>query len=85
MKYKLISKNNVVTFKMRTGKDLVRSHMGLHYALSIVAKSKNIVELDGEILVDDMYFFPVKNTKKKKEESRKPEITSQPWQPRSGR
>ena len=68
MKYKLINKNNVVTFKMKTGKDLVRSQMGLHYANTIVAKSKNIVKLDDEILVDDMYYFPVENPKKKKAE-----------------
>lgn len=69
MKYKLISRNNVVIFKMRTGKDLVRSQMGLHYALSIIAKSKNIVETDnGEIIVDDTYFFPVERSKKKKAE-----------------
>ena len=68
MKYKLISKNNVVTFKMKTGKDLVRSQMGLHYANAIVAKSKNIVNIGDEILVDDLYYFPVDNTKKKKAE-----------------
>lgn len=68
MKYKLISRNNVVIFKMRTGKDLVRSQMGLHFALSIIAKAKNIVETDnGEIIVDDTYFFPVANKKKKTE------------------
>ena len=68
MKYKLINKNNVVTFKMKTGKDLVRSQMGLHYANAIVAKSKNIVKLDDEILVDDMYYFSIENPKKKKTE-----------------
>lgn len=68
MKYKLISRNNVVIFKMRTGKDIVRSQMGLHYALSIIAKAKSIVETDNsEIIVDDTYFFPVANKKKKTE------------------
>ena len=68
MKYKLISRNNVVIFKMRTGKDLVRSQMGSHYALSIIAKAKSIVETDNsEIIVDDTYFFPVANKKKKTE------------------
>ena len=67
MKYKLITNNGIVTFKMKTGKDLVRSMMGIAYANSIVAKAKTIVEKGNEIIVDDTYFFPVehKGTKKK--------------------
>lgn len=68
MKYKIISDNNVVTFKMKTGKDLVRSQMGIAYAQSIVARAKKVVEKDGEIIVDDNYYFPVEPTKKKKAE-----------------
>ena len=69
MKYKIKHENNIVTFKMRTGRDLVRSQMGLPYALSIVARSKNIVEMDDEIIVDDMYYFPVYHSKNKKKEA----------------
>ena len=67
MKYKLISHNNVVTFKMKTGNDLVRSQMGIAYAQSIVARAKGIVEKDNEIIVDDTYYFPVETKKKKTE------------------
>jgi hypothetical protein len=69
MKYKLISHNNVVTFKMRTGTDLVRSKMGIAYAQSIIARAKSIEEKGNEILVDDTYFFPIypKKTNKKEE------------------
>jgi hypothetical protein len=68
MKYKIISNNNVVTFKMKTGKDLVRSQMGIAYAQSILARAKEVVEKDGEIIVDGTYYFPVEPTKKKKAE-----------------
>lgn len=68
MKYKIINTNNMVTFKMRTGKDLVRSEMGMAYALSIVARAKSIVEKDNEIIVDDTYFFPIEPIKSKKKE-----------------
>ena len=67
MKYKLINHNNVVTFKMKTGNDLVRSQMGIAYAQSIVARAKEIVEKDNEIIVDDTYYFPVEPKKKKTE------------------
>ena len=67
MKYKLINHNNVVTFKMKTGNDLVRSQMGIAYAQSIVARAKEIVEKDNEIIVDDTYYFPVEAKKKKTE------------------
>lgn len=66
MKYKIISENNEVTFKMRTGKDLVRNTMILAYAQSILARAKTIEELDGEVLVDNTYYFPVEKIAKKK-------------------
>lgn len=69
MKYKIKHTNGIVTFKMRTGRDLVRSQMGLAYATSIIARAKEIVEKDGEIIVDDMYFFPVLHTKNKTKEA----------------
>jgi hypothetical protein len=68
MKYKLISSNNIVIFKMKTGKDLVRSQMGIAYAQSILARAKEVVEKDGEIIVDGTYYFPIEPTKKKKAE-----------------
>lgn len=68
MNYKIKNDKGIVTFKMRTGKDLVRSNMGLAYAQSIVARAKDIKEENGEIIVDDLYFFPVETTKKKKTE-----------------
>ena len=68
MKYKIKHDNGIVTFKMRTGKDLVRSQMGIAYANSIKAKAKDIKEENGEIIVDDTYFFPVDTKKEKTEE-----------------
>lgn len=68
MKYKIKSKNNVVIFKMRTGRDLVRSQMGVAYAQSILARAKEIVETDDEIIVDDTYYFPMQHTKREKKE-----------------
>ena len=68
MKYKIKSKNNVVIFKMRTGRDLVRSQMGVAYAQSILARAKEIVETDDEIIVDDTYYFPVQHTKREKKD-----------------
>lgn len=64
MKYKLISTDYIVTFKMKTGKDLVRSKMGIAFAQSIVAKAKHIKEKQGEIVVDDTYIFPIEVTAK---------------------
>lgn len=64
MKYKIINDNNVVTFKMKTGKDLVRSQMGIAYAQSIVARAQEVVEKDGEIIVDGTYHFPIEPTEK---------------------
>jgi hypothetical protein len=68
MKYKLISTDNVVTFKMRTGNDLVRSKMGIAFAQSIIAKAKTTEEKNGEIVVDDTYIFPIECPKSNKKE-----------------
>ena len=65
MKYKIKHTDGMVTFRMRVGKDLVRSTMPITFAQSIMNKSKNIVEADGDIIVDDLYFFPVERKKKK--------------------
>lgn len=68
MNYKIKHTNNVVVFEMRTGKDLVRSKMGIAYANSIVAKAKTVVEEKDRIIVDDTYFFPIEHVKTKKTE-----------------
>ena len=62
---KIKHKNGVVTFVMRTGKSLVRSQMTLASAMSIVNHGKEVVEKDGQIAVDDTYFFPVHIAHKK--------------------
>ena len=68
MNYKLISHNGVVTFKMKTGNDLVRSKMGIAYAQSIIARAKNIEEKSNEIIIDDTYYFPIYPKKNHKKE-----------------
>lgn len=55
----------VVTFRMRAGKDMVRNDMPIGIAKSIIAKAKETKEESGELIVDDLYFFPVVAEKKK--------------------
>lgn len=64
---KIKHENGMVTFLMRTGKDLVRSTMTIGSAQGIVNKGKSVTEKDGQIIVDDTYFFPmvVKPNRKK--------------------
>ena len=54
--------NGMVTFLMRTGKDLVRSKMSITSAMFIVNRAANVVEEDGQIIVDNTYFFPMETT-----------------------
>ena len=54
--------NGMVTFLMRTGKDLVRSKMSITSAMFIVNEGTNVVEEDGQIIVDNTYFFPMETT-----------------------
>jgi hypothetical protein len=54
--------NGMVTFLMRTGKDLVRSKMSITSAMFIVNKGTNVVEGNGQIIVDNNYFFPMETT-----------------------
>lgn len=56
--------NGLVTFLMRTGTDLVRSQMTLASALGKVNQAKTIIEMDGQIIVDDSFFFPIEPTPK---------------------
>lgn len=55
---KIKHENGIVTFLMRTGKDLVRSTMTIGSAQGIVKKGKSVIEKDGQIIIDDTYFFP---------------------------
>jgi hypothetical protein len=60
--------NGMVTFRMRAGKDMVRSTMHLPTAKSIIAKAKTTEEINGELVVDDLYFFPIKPEKKREKD-----------------
>ena len=62
---KIKHENGIVTFVMRTGKSLVRSQMTIASATDIVNHGKEIVEKDGQIVVDDTYFFPTHMAHKK--------------------
>lgn len=56
--------NGIVTFEMRTGADLVRSKMPIASAHGIVNRGNELVEIDGKLIVDDTYFFPIENLPK---------------------
>ena len=66
---KIKSEKGIVTFLMKTGKDLVRSTMGVGYADTLLqnAKSKEQVSIGGEkmVLVDNKYYLPIVLPKKK--------------------
>ena len=55
---KIKHENGMVTFLMRTGKDLVKSQMTIGSAKGFVNKGKEVIEQGGQIIVDDTYFFP---------------------------
>ena len=63
----------VVTYLMRTGKDLVRGKMTIASAMGTVNNGESVVQKDGQIIVDDKYFFPAdishKSRKKKTEDN----------------
>ena len=62
--------NGIVTFLMRTGKDLVRSQMTLPVAMGIINRSTSVEEKDNQIIVNDTYFFPtIPEPRKKQKES----------------
>lgn len=63
---KIKHENGIVTFLMRTGKDLVRNTMTIGSAMGIVKRGKSVTEKDGQIIVDDTYFFPMVVTTKHK-------------------
>ena len=65
--------NGEVTFLMRAGKDFVRGIMSIGYAQSLVSIAKSVVEEDGQIIVDDRYFFPTEPTEKRTPKRKKSE------------
>lgn len=65
MKFK--HENGMVTFLMRVGKDFVRSQMTIGSAQGILNHGETVIEKDGQIIVDDKYFFPVAAPKRKKQ------------------
>ena len=64
---KIKHENGIVTFLMRAGKDMVRSTMTIGAATGIMNHGQNVVEEDGQIIVDDTYFFLAIPNRKKKE------------------
>ena len=67
---KIKHEKGIVTFLMRTGKDLVRGQMTIGFATALVNKGTSVVEEDNQIIVDDTYFFPtIPEPRKKHKES----------------
>ena len=64
---KIKHENGMVTFLMRAGKDMVKNQMPIEYAQSIVDKSEAVTEKDGQIVVDNTFFFPAVVPKRKKQ------------------
>ena len=56
-----------VTFRMKVGKDMVRNTMSISTARGIIARGKTSEEVNGELIIDGLYFFPVEPKKKKTE------------------
>ena len=63
---KVRHENGMVTFRMRTGRSFVRHKMSITSANYIINQSDNVFEKDGEIVVDNTYFFPMHITTKSK-------------------
>lgn len=66
---KIKHENGIVTFLMRTGKDFVRNTMTIGSAQGIVNKGNSVIEKDGQIIVDDTYFFPAVAAPKRKKQT----------------
>lgn len=56
----------IVTFRMRAGKDMVKSTMPVDTANDILAKAKETKEIDGSVWVDNTYLFPTVAERKPK-------------------
>ena len=63
---KIKHENGMVTFTMRAGKSFVRHKMSITSANYIINQSENVIEKDGQIIVDNTYFFPMHITTKNK-------------------
>ena len=74
---KIKHNGDTVTYTMRAGKDLVRSTMSLSHACAIVKNGKNVVENDGQIIVDDHYFFPAETEQSSAKRKKKTEDAAQ--------
>ena len=66
---KIKHENGIVTYLMRTGKDFVRSTMTIGSAQGIVNRGKSVTEKDGQVIVDDTYFFPAVAVPKRKKQT----------------
>ena len=66
---KIKHENGIVTYLMRTGKDFVRSTMTIGSAQGIVSKGESVIKKDGQIIVDDKYFFPAVVAPKRKKQT----------------
>lgn len=67
---KIKHEHGSVTFIMRAGKSFVRHKMSITSAQYIVNTGKEVVEKDGQIIVDDTYFFPIDPEPKNKKPGR---------------
>ncbi len=70
---KLKYEHGMVTFLMRAGKSFVRHKMPITSANYIINQGTNVIEKDGQIIVDNTYFFPVHITTKTKKRKGKAE------------
>ena len=66
---KIKHENKMVTFRMKAGKDMVRSTMLLATAKRIIASAKKTEEHNGELIVDELYYFPIEVEKKDNKET----------------
>ena len=63
---KIEHENGMVTFLMRAGKYMVRNQMSIEDAQNIVTNGDAVIEKEGQIAVDDTFFFPAVVPKRKK-------------------
>ena len=63
---KIKHENGMVTFLMRTGKSFVRHKMSITSAQLIIDGATDVIEKDGQIIVNDTFFFPAVITPKRK-------------------
>ena len=81
MKYEIKATDGIATFKMRTGRDFVKSTMPLATAKKHLATAKEVQFIEGDaypISVDDTYFFEGEEIREEIREEVEPEITANP-------